>query len=212
MQIKMMISRLRADSGNMMMLTLLVMTIALMVCASFMTIYSVIAARQKLEERTENLCMVAARSLNTDDHAGQMNNLTAASRELVFNSRNTYDYVANNNKFYLALASKLLDQSREGAEALAQERARLIKFTLSDISNLIIQVNKHDNNLGRFIVPWVLTGEVSIVNADLGFIKGVPSNVGAPVNNLELSDLDKSLKYVDPTTNLYYGNLSLNLL
>src|SRR5271170_5605314 len=110
---------LRRDKrGNMLLLTLLVMSIVLLIGASFMTIYGVFLAQQKLEERTENICMVAARSLNADDHAGQMNNLVAASRELVFNSRNTYEYVANNNRTYRVLAAKLLDQAREGASAI----------------------------------------------------------------------------------------------
>src|SRR5262249_50726663 len=78
--------------------TLLLVTASLLtvvfVLALGLSVYAIAFAQQRLEQSDENLAMHAAELMNKGDRSGQMNNMVAASRELVFNSRITYQQIS----------------------------------------------------------------------------------------------------------------------
>ena len=110
----------------MLVLTMLVMMIIVVVIAELSNFVAVLVAHQRMQNQAEGLGMQAARSLNAYDRAGRINNLTIFSRELVFNSRNTFDEVAANNPEVGALAQRYMDESRQGAQLVAAERDQFL--------------------------------------------------------------------------------------
>ena len=200
----------RNTRGSMLVLTMLVMMIIVVVMAEFSNFVAVLVAHQRMQDQAEGLGMQAARSLNAYDRAGRINNLTILSRELVFNSRNTLNEVAANDSEMGALAQRYMDESRQGAQLVSAERERILATTLTDLRALAKDVDTH-NQQASAILPWAHAEGLSVLNLEVGYMTGTESNVGAPQGNAELLSFDNQQKYLDNSTNLYYGNVSLKL-
>src|SRR5271163_4796586 len=78
---------------------------------------SALFAHQKLQEQTENMAMEAVQNFNSVDRGGRMNDIVAACRELVFNSRKVYTIAAAAKKYmvFAPLANQYLEESRDSA-------------------------------------------------------------------------------------------------
>jgi hypothetical protein len=200
----------RHQHGNMLVLSMTAIAGMLLVFGVALTFYFLLFAHNGLGEKAEVENVVASRFLNMSDNAGQMNNMVAASRELVFTSREMQGIIGDSHPEMLPLAAKLTDESRDGAKFVRDERGRLLQSTLADVRDWAKEFGKDDQaqNL-QHMLPGIDTSELSLVNLDAGCISDIDSNVNAPLGNADLMKLDQ--KFINPRSNLYYGNITLSL-
>src|SRR5262249_22057884 len=150
-------------------------------------------------------------TLNYNDRIGQMNNLVADARELVFNSRATYKHARNNFPQMMDLTDRLLLESREGADIVENGRRELTTLILQEVQTSSRDTNQ-SGSLGQNVtLPWAISKSAQVLDVKVGSIKEVESNVLAPYGNDDLLDLDTRSGYIDPTTHLYYGQKILKL-
>jgi hypothetical protein len=164
---------------------------------------------QRLQFTADNLATTAALNLNYSDRIGQINNLVANARELVFNSRAAYNYTVDNYPHLAGLANRFLVESRQGADMVENARQSLVTTTLTNIRTTIKTQAKTFAN--EAMLPWSRSTVPELVNVRLGSIKDLESNVMAPLGNDELLELDTKSAYIDSVTKLYYGNTNLRL-
>lgn len=196
------------DAGSAFLLTMAALVGIVFVLVIAFTFYGIFFAQRRLGERAEVATLTGSRCLNIGDRAGQINNILAASRQLMFDSRQTYDDMAAHHPEVLPLAKHLLDESRQGAALVISERQRVLSFTLADVRDWAKATGGHGQR-SEFVLPWARTADLSLDGLDVGYVKGIDSNVKAPLGNPGLLAIDQ--KYIDPTANLYYGNVSLSL-
>jgi hypothetical protein len=203
----------RNRAGNILM-SIAIVALLLFLIALALVVFSGIFTQQRVGERAEKEGMQAARLLNNSDRVGQMNNMLVAARELMFNERSTYVTVVNDYPDLQPLARHFLDESRNAAELMIGEREHLIKITMADLTLFTMNCNGDNADQGHFGlpgVPWIKTDMPAISDLELGYMKNVDSNVQSPDGNPALWDFDLSQKYIDQTSHLYYGNLTMTL-
>jgi len=196
--------------GNILFFTAALFALVLLLAGVAFTFHSLFYAHRSLTERVEFDNMIASRLLNISDGAGQINNMVAASRELVFSSRELEESIAQVHPEILPLAIKLVDESRDGAKFVSNQRGCLLQSTLADVRDWAGRFGKGDQAQKLpFLLPWVDTSGLSLVNLDAGCVSGIDSNVYASLGNADLMKLDRKL--INPGSNLYYGNITLSL-
>ncbi|PWT95620.1 MAG: hypothetical protein C5B53_11140 [Candidatus Melainabacteria bacterium] len=147
----------------------------------------------------DSITLKAATILNADDHSGKINNLVVQSRELVFDSRCTYNATLNSDYWYLEpLAHRLLDQSRWGAQFVDTGRKRLIEEEIKSLQNLAV-ADQSLKNLGAVII-----------DLEVGSPADRRSNVYDDEAD-ELQSFDQQKKWVEPETRRFNGNVNANL-
>ncbi len=195
----------------MLVFSIMVLALILIAAGLIFTVHFIFFCQKRLQNQTEQLALRAVRIMNEGDRAGQMNNLVADSRQLVFNSRKAYEDASQNYQHLEPLARQLLFEAKDGARLVRYERDRLAQITLADLRRLIKEVGEKEGSSGSITLPWVQTSEGHIATFEIGYIKNVESNVEAPVGNPELLDWDREQGYTDNTSNLYLGNKALVL-
>ncbi|HEY9774683.1 MAG TPA: hypothetical protein V6C81_13060 [Planktothrix sp.] len=209
---KQVLFEVRKRSGNTL-LTVGVVALVLFLITLGLVVFSGIFTQQRMSERADKAAMVAARIMNTGDRAGEINNMLIASRELVFADRVTYNYVLENNPSLQPFAKSLLDQSREGAQMMIDERDTIAKLTSSDLAQFVAQCN-HDTSERGFSLPgiyWIGTDLPALTDLQVGYLQGTDSNVQSSENFPDLYDYDISQKCLNENTHLYDGNVTLTL-
>jgi hypothetical protein len=195
--------------GSMLVMVAWCTVVLVLLFALALSIQYYFASDKNLQFTADQLAMTTALNLNYNDHIGQMNNLVANSRELVFNSRVSYNNSAENCPHLTGLANRFLAEARQGADFVEQARQGLVAITLTNIRTSLQTQAKNIQNIG--VLPWSKATMPEIVNVRLGSFKDVESNVLAPTGNDQLLKLDTKSGYIDSASNLYYGNASLHL-
>lgn len=153
--------------------------------------------------------MQVTQQFNSGDRTGRMNNLIAASREVVFTSRQVQVDSANTNPNFAPLAQLYVDQAREGAQLVSTEYQRLLRLSLSESPDIARSAINESQD--RCVLPWVQMQPSKLVNLDVGYIVDGESNVAVSSGNPGLYDFDKQAKNFDEQTMLLYGNRTLTL-
>ena len=202
--------RYHHQRGNILFFSIAVLAVVFLISGGAFTLYYLLSTHKSLGEKAEFENMIASRFLNMSDGAGQMNNMVAASRELVFSSREMQETIAESHPEMLPLATKLIGESRDGAKFVSDERGRLLQSTLADVRDWAKGFGNGDQaEKLQHMLPGIDTSELSLVNLDAGSISDIDSNVNAPVGNADLMKLDR--KFINPRSSLYYGNITLSL-
>jgi hypothetical protein len=203
---------MRNKSGSLLLLMLGVLALLLIAVSVYSGFSSVLFVQQKLQEQTENMAMEAVQNFNSGDRGGRMNNVVAACRELVFNSRKVYSIAAGSKQYmvFAPLAQLYLEESRDSALFMGKERDKLVTLSLTEAhKSLKNHVNNYNKN--EMLLPWIKVEPVFISDLQAGYVSGTESNVSAPLGNADLLEYDSQQKYLDSKTNLYLGNISARL-
>jgi len=201
--------RSRNKRGSMLVLTVFAMFLLVIAIAVLSGFVAMLLAHQRLQDQAEEFEMRAVQVLNESDRTGRINLMTAASRELVFDSRRVYNCVAQNSPAYMPLAQFYLNQSRDGARLIAQEREKILACTLGEMRGLASDMDKSSQL--KKLLPWASTNGSSVFNLDLGYSQNEDSNVQATAQDPDLFSFDDQNKSFDRNTKLYHGNSSLRL-
>jgi hypothetical protein len=200
-----------SSSGNMLALIACCVALIVCTCAIGLSIYFHFSSFNRLQFAADQFALTAARILNHNDQIGQMNNLVADSRQLVFDSRNVYVEVVEKFPHLTPLANALLEDSRTGSDSVMAARKQLADLIVDDIHATVIAANK-PGGLGQAIaLPWADSAVPEVLDLKLGSIKAMESNVEAPFGDERLLVFDTKRSCIDPLTHLYYAGIILPL-
>jgi flagellar basal body-associated protein FliL len=198
----------RSDKGNMILIIIMIAALIIVAMLVIFTVHFVFFAQKRIQTESDELVLRVARQLNEQDHAGFLNNLTMYSRESVFNSRQTSDKIKENANQLEPLARQLLNEAREGAALVNEERKSLVRYTVTQIKKDVDESYSQAKSAVR--LPWASYSPPEVKTLQLGSIKDVESNVEAPVGNDELLANDKSSGYLTGS-NFYKAGQNLAL-
>ena len=160
----------------------------------------------------DQYALTSANALNSGDRIGQMNNVIERCRELVYISRvNNGKAQQPMNKLYIALSAQLLDESRENAKLVEEERKNQIKQCVKNMQSAIVATKKVAPTGNRLKMPWFESAYPHIESMKLGYIKSVESNVENLLVIPDLREFDVERKYIQKGSNLYLGNINAKL-
>ena len=153
-------------------------------------------SNQLLQDSAEKVALNAAQKLNENDNAGRLNNLIVCSRELVFDARQMHDATMSqpNCQDFEPLAEQVLNQSREGATSVADERQRYVNATVADMRVLVKQKT---TSLGRQVELFdAAVDQPKIADFKIGSLDNMESNVEAPIGQSDLVEYDNGQHYL----------------
>lgn len=187
-----------------------VLVVVLVVAFCF---YMLLAEQNRGQSKVDKSAMQLAKDFNAGDRVGQINNMVARNRELVYVSRQSVDMAsAKNLAAWGPLASYMLDEARSSAALVDKERKDQIKLSLKDARDFAMQHNmKVDDEKAEFSLPWWRTYDTQVGEISVGAIKDVESNVLNTDVYPELRDFDREKKYFQKGSNLYMGGINAKL-
>jgi hypothetical protein len=200
--------RSRHPGGNMILMSVMVLGVVIVLVLAGVGVMFLFTSHQKAQNTTDSVALQAASVLNAHDRAGQMNNLVARCRELVYTSRETYDEAAANLRHLEPLARQLLDESRQSAHLVEAERARLCQQELDELKRIAVE-----SASGEVVstVSGITTKSPQITTITVGHIEGIPSNVEVSKGVPELFQRDMAAGLIEPRSGLYNGNINAKL-
>lgn len=201
----------RGEKGNMLIVCIWLLVAFLAAGGFALLVYFLFFSHKTLESWSEEFAMDSAKQLNSNDNAGKMNNLIAHSRELVFTSRQTYLKIQQRHRYLEPVALKLLDESRDKAGLVENERELLVGSTISTLRRMVKEINLQANR-GIFL-PGASASNLQITDLQVGFIQGLETNVEASKGVPELYKNDLAQKYIKQgkIMDLYCARVNLKL-
>ncbi|MCC6976819.1 MAG: Tad domain-containing protein [Candidatus Melainabacteria bacterium] len=195
----------RNERGNMLILGSVVMAIVGLALLIGYSYGGLVFTHNRLQTSADEIALAGARKLNDCDRIGQMNNMIARSRQMVFYSREQLDEATNNYPHLAAIASELLDDSKDMAIELEQQRKHLRNVALYES---IVAMEKKFNQLkGTYpmSLPWLKVGKPQLVRMRLGRLDKIESPVEELKNIAELENWDKENAHIknSPGLKLY---------
>jgi hypothetical protein len=194
------------------MLILVVLTMGLLIalCMMAFSFNGFLYRNGQAQYGIDALSMSLASSINEGDRVGQINELVAASRELVYTSRSQFEQCTEQEERTMeSLCNQLLDEARTGQQLVEAERKNQAQIIVADLQNAAARHNQSAH--GTFNLAWLSTEEPVIERIDIGSIQGVESSVQTtPVIN-KLYEYDKQTGLVNAKNYLYRANVNAKL-
>lgn len=216
----------RRPLGNMLILVCVTMTLLLMGLMVLSSFGGAFMAQTILQNWANEIALGAAgilnggnaqeqaNGVNACDRIGQMNNMIVRSRSMVHESRSNFETAGQGDDPELVtLASQLLDEARQSARDLDQERMNLRQVSESEaIVDIVTRVGGLSTY--KLILPWIQCSSPRLITGNciqFGQVKNVPSNVSRldVSNNLQQDDRDNS--YLLPNNRYYMNNINAKL-
>ncbi|MBX9938336.1 MAG: hypothetical protein K2Y32_03755 [Candidatus Obscuribacterales bacterium] len=166
----------------------------------------------RLQASANEVALAGARKLNEFDRLGQMNNMLARSRQLVFEGRRQLEEANEKYPGIAALAGELLDESHDSAVLLESQRSLLNVVARSEAS--IAVQHKFDEVKGSYamFLPWMKVEAPELAGYQCGRCNGVESNVELIGTLSGLTSFDKEQGYVVGELHPYYkGHINAKL-
>jgi hypothetical protein len=174
--------------------------------------YMLLAQQKSGQSGTDQYALTTANTMNAGDRIGQMNNVIERCRELVYISRvNNEKAQIPLNALYKALSAQLLDEARENAKLVEEERKNQIRLCVKNLQTTVIATKKVAPTGKRLSLPWFESAYPQIEEVRVGYIKGVQSNVENLLVIPDLREFDLEKKYIQKGSNLYLGNINAKL-
>jgi len=204
----------RATEGNALLVTLVVGFGIVLIVLMGLGFYLILSHERRGQSACDEASLTLAKLLNFGDHMGQMNSVVEHARELVYLSRQN-DYAASQLGVpaYCALAQQLLVESRESADLVEKERQNQIVYIVDSCRNAIDQIRcSSDNGVKRIVIfPWSFETHPEITKVNCGSIHGTLSSVESPAVLTDLHNFDIKNDYIEPTSNLFRGDINAKL-
>lgn len=152
----------------------------------------VIMAEQRLQATTNEIALSGTMLLNQQDRIGQLNNMTARSRQLIFTAEKVVDDIEDIDPELKPITEYLFDEAKEGATILDEERKTVNDKMRIAAKALIVSHFDKAKPAHRSVTPFFQTTVPEIESVDFGYIKDVESNVGVFKGVEELQQYDES--------------------
>lgn len=186
----------RLASGNLLVLSSVsfsVVAVAMIMGYSFASLFFV---NNRLQSSADEIALAGAKKLNDKDRIGQMNNMIARCRQLVYSSRKDLDDTVKIFPDLKDFAQPLLDEARDSAVLLEGERTHLSKLATAEARQAIQQRFIDIKPTYPMVLPWLKIGTPRLDNVTFGRIEDVESNAEQHRAFKDLDDGDDRLGYV----------------
>jgi len=173
---------------------------------------TVLSQHTRSQYDVDSLSLSIAKTINVGDRVGQMNQLVARSREMVYVTRqNSYECERQGLRHLAPLCDQLMNEVYSSQATVEYERKNQIEIVAKDVRQATLDYEKARSRTSNSFLPWLKTFEPEVLRVDLGFIENVQSNVQSLLTIEELADFDRRSGYVDPKSNLFKGNINARL-
>ncbi len=201
----------RSSKGNVLILLVTVMILICVVVLIALAFNSLYHVEANVRTVAEKLGLEMAIKLNHGDRVGEMNSMTAASRELVYSARQTYYTISSGQDHLEPLARLLLMEARQGAQMVEGEQAYLGESMCKELVKFRnIRTSAMKNQKLRQLPCFDLT-QKGVNKLEIGYIKDVPSNAQCPRALDDLKAFDEERGYLFPKTDYYKANITAPL-
>lgn len=184
----------RNQKGNMLIFVTLAMsflTVGLVMAGSFGGVFF---AQSRLQSSADEIALAGARKLNEFNRLGQMNDMVARCRQLVYATDKQKEEVEefHNDPLMEKLTRQLDDEALEGAERLDTERHKLALAASDDARTTMNQKFAQIKSSYQLSLPWLRIDAPGLVLNDTGSVKDMQSNAQELQGFPELSKEDKA--------------------
>lgn len=193
-------ARIRMQTGSMLLLGIALMTLVCILGAVLLSFTLELYWQQYTQADSEAMALKDAVFLNRNDSAGQINNLTARCRELVYVSRQCYKQSTGHYEYLKPLTEKLVELARKNANRIQEEKNNMIRKTLADLA---------DNH--KQIDTGSAESSSSVLDLEVGYLDGQNSGVIASTGVRELYHKDVDAGYILKGTRLFLPFVNLRL-
>ncbi len=195
----------RNQKGNMLIFLTLAMSflsVGLAMAASFAGVYF---TQSRLQSSADEIAIAGARKLNEFNRLGQMNDMVARCRQLVYSSNKQMSETEQNHNDLLMekLTQQLNDEALQTAETLDTERRKLAETASAEAKDTMKQKFNQVKNSYQIALPWLTIESPSLVKNETGSVNGMQSNAQELQGFPELSQADKSNLIDGKPTSLY---------
>jgi hypothetical protein len=201
----------RQAQGNMILLVSLAIGVVIAIAVAGLMFNRVLLERTRAQFALDALAISLASKINSGDRVGQLNRLEAASRELVFTSRQAVNASSSNDlSGFSRLSNLLLDEARAGHTLVERERVNQIAVIRKEV---LEAVNGYENTRDNGVMGFmsIQTNRPKVVTVDLGRIKNVDSNIESLDAIPELDAFDCRSGYVDIPSKLFKCDIKAKL-
>jgi hypothetical protein len=203
----------RNENGNMIVLGSLVLGVVGIALLLGYSYGGLLFVHNRLQASADEIALAGSRKLNDGDRIGQMNNMLARSRQLVFYSRKQLDDATEKYPQLQSIADELLEESREGAQELEEQRKKL--KVVAQAEALTAMSNKFNQLKGSYpmALPWLRVATPKMTKMRLGCVEDMNSNVVELKNIPELESYDQGQGYIsnNPGMKLYKHGVDMKL-
>lgn len=205
--------RKRNTKGNMLILGSVVMALVGLGLLIGYSYGGLVFTHNRLQASADEIALAGARKLNDGDRIGQMNNMIARSRQLVYYSRLQLDDAADKYPQLVKIAQQLLDESTDTATELENQRNHLKLVAQNEAIDAMIKKFDQVKVTYPMSLPWMKVGKPQLIRMRLGGLENVENNVEALKNIPELEDWDNSHPYItnNPGLKLYRKGVNAKL-
>ncbi len=196
------------------MLTLVALIVALIAAVGIIGILFsfLLSQHTRSQYDVDALSLSAAKTINVGDRVGQMNQLVARSRELVYTTRQNQMACEQQGLEHLGPVLDQMMNEAYSSQALVEfERKNLIEITSKDVRQVALDHNLTRNTKSNSFLPWLKTFEPDVLRVDVGFIDKGLSNVRSLTAIDELADFDRRSGFVETKSELFKANINAKL-
>lgn len=195
----------RNQKGNMLIFATLAMsflTLGLVMAGSYGGVFF---AQSRLQSSADEIAMAGARKLNEFNRLGQMNDMVARCRQLVYatNKQKVEVEGFHNDPLLEKLTRQLDDEAKQSAEILDFERHKLAEVANDDAKVTMTQKFNQIKSGYKLALPWLTIDAPGMMLNDTGSVNGMQSNAQELQGFPELSQEDKRNVMDGKPTSLY---------
>lgn len=187
------------QQGAVIILTCALILVLILILMFSFQVWKVFFNFQDSQSIADAAALRAAEILNENDCIGKVNNMTVMSREMVYDTRASYEATLNPDFFFLEpLGRQLLDQARYGSSVIDLGRKQLILARIDQLERML----KEDDALSA--------RQAEVMDLQVGITPDLKSNAFDDSAD-EIQEFDLRKRYVDPKTKRFYGNIDAKL-
>lgn len=220
----------RSQKGNMLILSCVLMALVALGIIVALSYSGIFFAHNRLQTSADEIALAGARKLNEFNRLGQMNDMIARSRQLVYFSSAQHDEVARpgNDPLMEKLSRQLVEEAKNSSRDLDRERQYLTTLVQDEAR---AEMSKKFNELKRsyaMTLPWLTITTPQILSVTSGSFEKMESNaqeleglselvnedrkntnvVNAKPINLYRAENDATMPSVDPELHFRFSPLA----
>lgn len=195
----------RNKSGNVLILVTVAMTVlgvGVLIAGSFAGVFF---TQERLQSEADSISLAGARKLNEFNRLGQMNDMIARSRQLVFDSDKDAREVESykSDSAFEKLTRQLDEEAKGSAELIEQERHKLALLAKSEAKEAMKEKFDQVKNTYSITLPWLTIQTPDLILNETGSVKDMQSNAQEIQGFPELTSADRSNVLPGSPVNLY---------
>jgi hypothetical protein len=182
---------MRSKRGNMLVLSsvfIAINAVGIVVASSFGTLFFV---HNRLQATADELALEGAKKLNEQDRMGQMNNMVARSRQLIYDADDANMDVQAHLTHLSEVSNMLHEEAREGASLLENERTKLKNISKLEAISAVVNRYNEIKNGHNLVLPWLQADVPVHPVIRFGYTEHTDSNAAEMSGIDELDNKDK---------------------